>query len=71
MILIFILQITDCFIVRSVIEGLINIPKSYIIDSDYKFIATNQDEYQKNDNYKFEGYFLLKILKINKIVEKY
>ena len=71
MILIFILQITDCFIVGSVIEGLINIPKSYIIDSDYKFIATNQDEYQKNDNYKFEGYFLLKILKINKIVEKY
>ena len=59
MILIFILQITDCFIVLSVIEGHINISKSYIIDSDYKFIATNQDEYQKNDNFKFEGDFLL------------
>jgi phosphoglycolate phosphatase-like HAD superfamily hydrolase len=65
---------TDRFQVRSVIEGHINIPKSNVIGSDYKVVATNQNgegyeyEYQNDDEFKFEGEFRLKNLKTNKIV---
>ena len=65
---------TDRFQVRSVIEGHINIPKSNVIGSDYKVVATHQKgegqfyEYQKDDDFKFSGDFLFKNLKTNKIV---
>ena len=68
---------TDRFQVRSVIEGHINIPKSNVIGSDYKVVATGQEEegkegqfydYRKDDDFKFSGDFLFKNLKTNKIV---
>ena len=66
---------TDRFQVRSVIEGHINIPKGNVIGSDYRLVSKNQGtqkghiyEYQKDDSFKFEGEFLLKNLKTNKII---
>ena len=67
---------TDRFQVRSVIEKYIHIPKSNVIGSDYKVVATNQPEdkegneyeYQLKDDFKFSGDFLFKNLKTNKIV---
>ena len=66
---------TDRYQVRTVIEGHINIPKSNVIGSDYEVIATNQGdekgyeyEYRKDDEFKFDGKFLMKNLKTNKIV---
>ncbi len=66
---------TDRFQVRSVIEGHINIPKSNVIGSDYLVITNNQGnikgneyEYNKNDSFIFNGTFLNKNLKTNKII---
>ena len=66
---------TDRFQVRSVIESHINIPKSNIIGSDYLVISNNQGnlkgneyEYNKNDSFIFNGTFLNKNLKTNKII---
>ena len=66
---------TDRFQVRTVIEGHINIPPCNVIGSDYRVVATNQNgakgyeyEYQKDDDFKFEGEFLFKNLKTHKIV---
>lgn len=66
---------TDRYQVRTVIEGHINIPKGNVIGSDYEVITTNQGdevgyeyEYKKEDEFKFDGNFLMKNLKTNKIV---
>ena len=66
---------TDRFQVRSVIEGHIKIPKSNVIGSDYDVVTNNQGnikgneyEYKKDDNFIFNGKFLNKNLKTNKIV---
>jgi len=72
---VFISSGTDRYQVRTVIEGHINIPKSNVIGSDYEVISTNQGdkegynyEYKKEDEFKFNGNFLMKNLKTNKIV---
>ena len=66
---------TDRFQVRSVIEGHIKIPKSNIIGSDYLVKTNNQGnikgneyEYNKSDSFIFNGTFLNKNLKTNKII---
>ena len=66
---------TDRFQVRSVIEGHIKIPKSNVIGSDYDVVTNkqgdikgNEYEYKKDDNFIFNGKFLNKNLKTNKIV---
>jgi len=72
---VFISSGTDRYQVRTVIEGHINIPKGNVIGSDYEVITTNQGEenayeyeYKKDDEFKFEGKFLKKNLKTNKII---
>ena len=66
---------TDRYQVRTVIEGHINIPKSNVIGSDYKIKATkqgnkkaNEYEYDLKDKFNFDGEFLAKNLKTNKVI---
>ena len=72
---IFICSGTDRFQVRVVIEGHIDIPKSNVIGSDYRIKATNQGDktgnnydYRLDDDFNFDGEFLAKNLKTNKII---
>lgn len=67
---------TDRYQVRTVIDGHINIPKSNVIGSDYRIKATNQGNTKGNlyeydylrDKFNFDGEFLGKNLKTNKII---
>jgi len=73
---VFITSGTDRYQVRTVIEGHINIPKSHVIGSDYEIMASSQSpdvkayeyEYKKTDKFHFDGNFLMKNLKTNKVI---
>lgn len=71
----FITSGTDRYQVRSVIDGHIDIPKSNVIGSDYEIYATNQGdkkgneyEYNKSDVFSYQGTFIRKNLKTNKVI---
>ena len=66
---------TDRYQVRTVVKGHIDIPESNVIGSEYNIIAKNQGNkmgneytYQNDDDFRFDGIFLRKNLKTNKVI---
>ena len=66
---------TDRYQVRTVIEGHIDIPPSNVIGSEYDVVAKNQGDknaheydYQKEDDFRFNGKFNRKNLKTGKVI---
>ena len=66
---------TDRYQVRTVVNGHIDIPPSNIIGSEYDIVAKNQGNtkaheytYQNDDDFRFNGAFLRKNLKTNKVI---
>ena len=66
---------TDRYQVRTVVNGHIDIPPSNIIGSEYNIVAKNQGNtsaheytYKNDDDFRFDGAFLRKNLKTNKVI---
>ena len=66
---------TDRYQVRTVVKNHINIPESNVIGSEYNIIAKNQGTtagneytYKNDDDFRFDGQFLRKNLKTNKVI---
>ena len=66
---------TDRYQVRTVIDGHIDIPPTNVIGSEYDIVAKNQGDknaheytYVDDDDFRFNGKFLRKNLKTNKII---
>ena len=66
---------TDRYQVRTVVKGHIDIPDCNVIGSEYDIVAKNQGDkkgndytYQKDDDFRFNGAFLRKNLKTNKVI---
>ena len=66
---------TDRYQVRTVVKNHIDIPESNVIGSEYNIIAKNQGTtagneytYKNDDDFRFDGQFLRKNLKTNKVI---
>lgn len=66
---------TDRYQVRAVIDGHIDIPPTNVIGSEYDIVAKNQGNaqaheytYKDDDDFRFNGKFLRKNLKTNKVI---
>ena len=66
---------TDRYQVRAVVKNHINIPESNVIGSEYNIVAKNQGNttgneytYKNDDDFRFDGEFLRKNLKTNKVI---
>ena len=66
---------TDRYQVRTVVKNHINIPESNVIGSEYNIVAKNQGTtagneytYKNDDDFRFDGQFLRKNLKTNKVI---
>ena len=66
---------TDRYQVRAVVKNHIDIPESNVIGSEYNIIAKNQGTtagneytYKNDDDFRFDGQFLRKNLKTNKVI---
>ena len=66
---------TDRYQVRTVVKNHIDIPESNVICSEYNIIAKNQGTtagneytYKNDDDFRFDGQFLRKNLKTNKVI---
>ena len=66
---------TDRYQVRAVVRGHIDIPESNVIGSEYNIVAKNQGAelgnnytYKNDDDFRFDGQFLRKNLKTNKVI---
>ncbi len=71
---VYIVSGTDSFIVRGLVDGIIDIPMNQIIGSDEKLVATGQEDkdgleytYQADDELIIAGDFIIKNLKMNKV----
>ena len=72
---VFITSGTDRYQVRAVVKNHIDIPESNVIGSEYNIVARNQGQtkgneytYEKDDDFIFDGAFLRKNLKTNKVI---
>ena len=66
---------TDRYQVRTVVKNHIDIPESNVIGSEYNIVAKNQGTtagneytYKNDDDFRFDGQFLRKNLKTNKVI---
>ena len=66
---------TDRYQVRTVVKNHIDIPESNVIGSEYNIIAKNQGTtagneytYKNDEDFRFDGQFLRKNLKTNKVI---
>ncbi|MBQ7584092.1 MAG: haloacid dehalogenase-like hydrolase [Lachnospiraceae bacterium] len=71
---VYIVSGTDAFIVRGLVDGILDIPMNQIIGSDERVAATGQGDedgltytYQPDDELIIAGDFIIKTLKMNKV----
>jgi hypothetical protein len=71
---VYIVSGTDRFIVRGLVDGVLDIPPSQLIGSDERLMATSQGDedgldytYKEDDELILSGEFIIKNLKMNKV----